>query len=88
MKAWGLSDVGNVRDVNQDTFRLKFIGGEEQGIFLVCDGMGGAKAGEVASRLAAEAFLQFMDGQWSGSCTEERIRAAYNRVNETVYDMA
>ena len=88
MKAWGLTDVGNVREVNQDTFRMKRADGEEAGLFLVCDGMGGAKAGEVASRLAAEAFLEFMDGKWSEGCTEEQLRESYDRVNETVYDMA
>lgn len=88
MKAWGLTDVGNVREVNQDTFRMKRADGEEAGLFLVCDGMGGAKAGEVASRLAAEAFLEFMDGKWSEGCTEEKLRESYDRVNETVYDMA
>ncbi|MBR5391033.1 MAG: Stp1/IreP family PP2C-type Ser/Thr phosphatase [Clostridia bacterium] len=88
MKAWGLTDVGNVRDVNQDTFRIRCSDGEEAGLFLVCDGMGGAKAGEVASGLAAEAFLEFMDGARNGECTEAQLREAYDRVNETVYDMA
>ena len=53
MKAWGLTDIGNVREVNQDTFRMEYDAGAGRGLFLVCDGMGGAKAGEVASGLAA-----------------------------------
>ncbi len=48
-----LSDQGRVRRANQDTAAFA----PELGAFLVCDGMGGAAAGELASQLAAQAFL-------------------------------
>ncbi len=38
MKAWGLTDIGNVREVNQDTFRMEYDAGAGRGLFLVCDG--------------------------------------------------
>ena len=48
-----LSHPGRVRHINQDVCAAL----PESGIFVVCDGVGGAAAGEIASRLAAEAFL-------------------------------
>jgi serine/threonine protein phosphatase PrpC len=48
-----LSDSGQVRRVNQDACAAL----PELGAFIVCDGVGGASAGEIASQLAVEAFL-------------------------------
>lgn len=47
---FGKSDIGLVRSNNEDTFFINL----ERGFFLVADGMGGEKAGEVASQIFAE----------------------------------
>ena len=90
MRAWGLTDIGMVREVNQDTFRMEYDTETGRGMFLVCDGMGGAAAGEVASGLAADAFLQSMDNCWKvpfdAAALKKQLLESYDQVNEVVFD--
>jgi protein phosphatase len=50
----GLTDVGRRRPLNEDTIYA------QDSLFLVCDGMGGHQAGEVASKLAADNVVRFI----------------------------
>lgn len=60
--AWGMTDVGSVRTINQDTFIVNILNDGTQGIFIVCDGMGGANAGEIASEIAANTMQSELKG--------------------------
>jgi PPM family protein phosphatase len=56
LDAFGLSDAGCVRANNEDYF----ISDKASGIFILADGMGGAQAGEHASRISAEHLYSFL----------------------------
>ena len=56
LEAFGLSDPGCVRSNNEDYF----ISDSESGIFILADGMGGANAGEYASRLSSERLYEYL----------------------------
>lgn len=53
MECFGATDTGRVRSNNQDTFRLGELS-ETASYAVVCDGMGGANGGSIASGIAAD----------------------------------
>lgn len=55
MNVWPITDRGAVRQQNQDACRVEILS-PEQILLMVCDGMGGARAGNIASELAVSAF--------------------------------
>lgn len=57
MKGYGLTDRGKVRLENQDCFIIERSNTADCFIFALCDGMGGANAGGIASKMTASAFV-------------------------------
>ena len=91
MEAWGLTAVGNVRSQNQDAFRIVELG-KDALLAVVCDGMGGAKSGNVASRLASEVFSEEVKRSFSADLTpdeaEQMLRAAAKLANISVFEQS
>jgi len=91
MQFWGLTDPGCVRPQNQDTYLFEQLD-RNSAICVVCDGMGGAKSGNVASSLAAEVFVGEVKRCFSSLMDREKcdqmLRSAAKLANFTVYDQA
>ena len=82
MQAWGLTHRGAVRQQNQDAFAIQRLD-DGRVVALVCDGMGGARAGNVASSMAVKLFMEeFL--RTSGR-EEERMRQAAALANREVF---
>jgi protein phosphatase len=83
LEAFGASDPGCVRSNNEDYFLVV----PAIGLYLVADGMGGAQAGEHASRLAAETIQQAV--QQNGKAMDsDGLVVAFGRANQRVMDEA
>ena len=91
MQYWGLTDAGCVRKQNQDAFEIRQLD-KNTLIAVVCDGMGGAKSGNIASALAADVFTQEVERSWNPSMDADRIdqmlTSAAKLANFTVFDQA
>jgi protein phosphatase len=73
----GVTQTGNVRRSNEDSYLMR------SPLFMVADGMGGAQAGEIASRMCAEAFAQAdLIGPAATDVLRETIRVANSRILE------
>ena len=90
MKAFGISHRGAVRKENQDCFRLDLSANGELLSAVLCDGMGGAQAGSVASGMAADAFMSHAANSLDESSTAADMSGiltdAVNYANIKVYD--
>jgi len=91
MQSWGLTDPGCVRKQNQDAYQIEQLDRTTM-LCVVCDGMGGAKSGNIASRLASEVFVEEVKRSWKPGMEQDKVdqmlRSAVKLANFTVYDQA
>ena len=89
MQFWGVTDLGCVRTQNQDAYQLEQLESNTL-LCVVCDGMGGAKAGDVASTLAVDVFVQEVRRIYHAGMNQAEIdqmlEGAVKLANFTVYD--
>jgi serine/threonine protein phosphatase PrpC len=94
-EAAGKTDIGSVRKNNEDS-----LGWDQRlGVYVVCDGMGGAQAGEIASKMAVELLLDyFRQGKENGvypafgelpsdvSLAGKQLASAIQRANAAIFE--
>ncbi|MEQ9671236.1 serine/threonine phosphatase [Coleofasciculus sp. G2-EDA-02] len=94
----GCTDIGRQRDHNEDCFGIQAqikkhetpIGRtlDARGLYILCDGMGGHAAGEVASSMAVEKLEEYFQDHWQEELpTQETIREAVRLTNQEIYDV-
>ena len=91
MQAWGLTDPGKLRSENQDAYSIVKLS-RDQLLAVVCDGMGGAKSGNIASKICVDIFIGEVKRNCRSSMKEERIdmmlRDAADLANKAVYEQS
>jgi serine/threonine protein phosphatase PrpC len=80
------TDVGKQRDQNEDCAYKRVESSEDgdRGLFIVADGMGGYKAGEVASRLAVETISKALDSFFKPLPDQPTIQLDSASLDKTV----
>ena len=82
LEAFGVSDQGCVRKNNEDYYHID----QAHGLYLVADGMGGAQAGETASRLAVETVAGHLGNAQHPAI--EQLLEAFQSANQCVLEAA
>ena len=91
MQAWGITEAGMVRSQNQDYYMVLKLG-REQLLAIVCDGMGGARSGNIASKLAVDVFTGEVQRNVRSNMKQDKIDemliSSLNLANKAVYEQS
>ncbi len=90
MRYRAATDIGLRREENQDAVRCEYFG--HNLLAVVCDGMGGERAGKEASNIAVEEFFQRFSADYSENLSDEEIRKllinSISAANTVIYTKA
>lgn len=91
MKSYGKTDIGKKRSSNQDEFNICELP-DGAVLAVVCDGMGGAKAGNIASKTAVEAICRYVERSYRVGLDYDGATDILNKAiisaNIEVYDIS
>lgn len=79
MRIFAKTDKGKVRSINQDAYAANILS-DGSAFTVVCDGMGGASAGDIASKTAVEIISQYVLNSYSPSMTSDDMARLLNNA--------
>lgn len=88
MNGQGITDIGKIREKNEDSFFIsnKAIYGLPN-LYIIADGMGGHNAGEIASKLSIDFFLEYLERtKYLETCLLDKISDATKYSNKKIYE--
>ena len=93
IKAYGKSDVGKTRDINEDSFYITKDQFSDIQLFILADGMGGCNAGDVASKLAITCSKRYIENNIKDTPKDKEsiiqlIGSSIEYANMIVYEKA
>jgi len=90
MKVYALTNIGKIRKDNQDATAFELFEKKNRAVMVVCDGMGGARAGSVASKMAMGCFIEqlrpVLDSPRQITDIKKVLISAAEKTNEAVFD--
>lgn len=84
MDFYSITDTGKVRENNEDSFFN--VSNEQFNIFIICDGMGGHNAGEVASSMAVSEVSKYIIDNFDSDKIKELIKDSIKLAHEKIYN--
>ena len=91
MQAWGITEAGMVRSQNQDFYSILKLG-RDQLLVIVCDGMGGARSGNIASKMAVDTFTGEIQRNVRSNMKQDKIDAmllaSLELANKAVFEQS
>ncbi len=88
MQVLGKTDIGKVRDNNEDNFAAEKM--NDIAFSVVCDGMGGTEGGEIASEIAVDTILSQVTNSYStkmkDTAVERMLISALTAANHKIYE--
>lgn len=81
MRAFGKTDIGKMRDMNQDYYYIS-NNDKNYGLYILADGMGGYEGGEIASKLATESVIEYINNKFEEYNKKENILKLINEAIE------
>lgn len=93
MRVLAKSDIGKVREMNQDSYYISDLENDELKLYILADGMGGYKGGEIASSLAVANVKNYITNHFKKTRKDKEsilklLRYAIEHTNKVIYEKA
>ena len=91
VKAYAKTDIGKARDINEDSFYITDNSFSDMQLYILADGMGGCKAGDIASKLAISTAKSYIENNIKDTPKEKEsliqlVGSSAEYANMVVYE--